>query len=172
MEYWDIYDKYRVKTGKTLLRGQPLTADEYHQVIHICIFAPDGKMLIQQRQPFKDGWPNLWDITVGGSSVAGETSRETAQRELFEEIGLKHDFGNETPLFSINALHCFDDYYLLEREVDISALKLQPEEVQRVRWASKDEILKMIDSDVFIPYKKGLIEMIFEMRLCRGAHTV
>ena len=48
-------------------RGEPMKDGDYHLVVHICIFNTDGKMLIQQRQPFKDGWSNLWDITVGGS---------------------------------------------------------------------------------------------------------
>ena len=55
MELWDIYDKDRNKTGRTMKRGEPMKDGDYHLVVHICIFSSDGKMLIQQRQPFKDG---------------------------------------------------------------------------------------------------------------------
>ena len=37
------------------------------------------------------------------------------------------------------------------------AIRMQPEEVAEVRWASRDEILLMIDSGEFIPYEKSLI---------------
>lgn len=57
----------------------------YHLVVHVCVFNQKGEMLIQQRQPFKQGWPNLWDVTMGGSALAGETSQQAAMRELKEE---------------------------------------------------------------------------------------
>ena len=51
-------------------------------------------MLIQHRQPFKSGWSDLWDITVGGSAVSGDTSQTAAEREVLEEIGYKLDLSN------------------------------------------------------------------------------
>lgn len=32
-ELWDIYDKNRIKTGRTIERGQPMTENEYHIVV-------------------------------------------------------------------------------------------------------------------------------------------
>jgi isopentenyldiphosphate isomerase len=85
-EQWDIYDESRQKTGRTMNRGEHIPG-AYHLVVHVCLFSAAGKMLIQQRQPFKEGFPNLWDLTVGGSALAGETSRQAAVRETAEEIG-------------------------------------------------------------------------------------
>ena len=48
-------------------------------------------MLIQRRQPFKRGWSNLWDITVGGNAIAGDSSRSAAERETRAELGLSLD---------------------------------------------------------------------------------
>ena len=73
MELWDIYDKDRVKTGKTMVRGSEFAPDCYHMVVHVCIFNSKGELLIQQRQPFKEGFPNMWDVTVGGSATTGGT---------------------------------------------------------------------------------------------------
>lgn len=84
MEIWDLYDKDRIKTGETMVRGNQFKENTYHLVVHVCIFNLEGKMLIQQRQPFKDGWPNMWDITVGGSAVSGDTSQLAADREVYE----------------------------------------------------------------------------------------
>ena len=58
-------------------------------------------MLIQQRQPFKEGWSNMWDITVGGSAVAGDTSRTAAERETREEIGLDIDLTDVRPSLTL-----------------------------------------------------------------------
>ncbi len=100
MELWDIYDKDRVKTGKTMVRGAEFAPDSYHMVVHVCIFNSKGEMLIQQRQPFKEGFPNLWDITVGGSATMGDSSQDAAEREVFEEIGLKLNLQQGTSAFN------------------------------------------------------------------------
>ncbi|MDR1664429.1 MAG: NUDIX hydrolase, partial [Clostridiales bacterium] len=56
------------------------------------------------------------------------------------------------------------DYYLIEKDIDINTLTLQREEVQRVRWADKEEIWTMIDKGEFVPYYKSLIALCFEMK--------
>lgn len=60
-----------------------------------------------------------------------------------------------------------DSSYLIERDIDITELKLQYEEVQRVKWASKDEIKKMVQEGYFIDY--WFTDLLFEMRKQRGA---
>ena len=164
LELWDIYDKDRRKTGKTMERGSVFSEAEYRMIVHVCIFNSNGEMLIQQRQPFKRGWSNMWDITVGGGAVAGESSQSAAERELFEEIGYKFDFTNIRPHLTVNFEVGFDDYYLIEANVDIDKLYLQFNEVQQVKWASKEAILKLLENDEFIPYHENLLGLLFEMR--------
>ena len=126
-------------------------------------------MLIQQRQPFKEGWPNLWDLTAGGCAVAGESSQTAARRELWEEIGYRMDFENLRPHLTVNFPRSFVDYYLVEADVDLSQLRLQPEEVQNVKWTSREEILHMIDEQRFIPFYPSFISLLFEMRKSYGS---
>lgn len=164
MELWDVYDIDRVKTEKTMQRGMPFNEGAYHLVVHVCVFNSKNQMLIQQRQSFKDGWPNMWDITVGGSAVKGDTSRTAAEREVFEELGLKLDLQNVRPYITINFDNGFDDVYLIEKEVDINELTLQYEEVQNAEWASEDEILSMLENGNFIPYHANFIKLLFAMR--------
>lgn len=171
MELWDIYDKDRNKTGRTMKRGEPMKDGDYHLVVHICIFSSDGKMLIQQRQPFKDGWSNLWDITVGGSSVAGDTSIDAAVREVREEVGIQLSPAELRKTMTIDFGHGFDDFYTVTKDVDISSLKLQYEEVQQVKWADADEIKSMIDEEIFIPYNKSFIDVLFHFKGHVGTRT-
>ena len=171
MELFDLYTRDRVKTGRTMVRGDKVPEGLYRLVVHVCIFDPEGRMLIQQRQPFKKGWSNMWDITVGGCAVAGDTSQDAAEREVREEIGLELDLQDERPTMTTTFDGGFDDYYVLTRDVDLSSLHLQYEEVQTVRWAEKEEILRMIDDGLFIPYEKSLIELLFFFRNHSGTHT-
>lgn len=171
MEQWDIYTADRKKTGRTWTRGKKLQAGDYHLVVHVCLFNASGEMLIQQRQPFKEGWSNLWDLTVGGSAVAGDTSQQAAARELFEEIGLRHDFEGVRPHLTSHFDEGFDDIYLIERDVDLSSLVLQQEEVQGVAWATEEEIIARIQAGTFIPYHEGLVSTLFALRKQRGNIT-
>lgn len=172
MEYWDIYDIDRVKTGKIAKRHQGLQEGEYHLVVHVCIFNPKGEMLIQQRQPFKQGFPNLWDITVGGSALVNENSRDAASRELQEELGISIDFSHIRAHMNVNFDFGFDDIYLIETDLELSQLVLQPEEVQNVKWASESEILQMIANQTFIPYYPSLIQLFFASRKQYGCHQI
>lgn len=69
MELWDFHTKDRVKTIKTMVRGEEFPSGLFHLVVHVCIFNSNRELLIQQRQSFKEGWPNKRDITVGGSAI-------------------------------------------------------------------------------------------------------
>lgn len=171
MELWDIYDIHRTKTGRTATRGDIMGSGDYHMVVAACIFNERGRLLIQQRQPFKEGFPNLWDVTAAGSALQGETSQQAMERELREELGLALDLSKIRPNLTMNFDRGFEDFYLLERDVDTAALHLQPEEVQAVKWATLDEILTMIDAGTFIPYYKSLIQLFFDSRERYGCHS-
>ena len=171
MELLDLYTAERERTGMTMVRGEPTPEGFYRLVVHVCIFDTRGRMLIQQRQPFKKGWSNLWDVSVGGCAVAGDTSRTAAARETREELGLELDFSDARPTMTIHWENGFDDYYAVTRDVDPDSLRLQYEEVQRVKWADREEILQMIDDGRFIPYDRSLIELLFHRRDHRSSHT-
>ena len=76
---------------------------------------------------------------------------KSVYQQTREELGLDLDLSDVRPTMTIHFDTGFDDIYVLTRNVDLSALRLQPEEVQAVRWASKEEILRMIDDGRFIP---------------------
>ena len=78
MELWDVYDKFRHKTDKTHERGNSMQAGDYHFVSHIWIVNDNGEYLIQKRQPWKKGWPNMWDSSAKhsrGISKQGNSTR-------------------------------------------------------------------------------------------------
>ncbi|MGN0342547.1 MAG: NUDIX domain-containing protein [Roseburia sp.] len=171
MEKWDLFTKERQCTGRTMVRGEAVPEGLYRMVVHVCIFNSKGEMLIQQRQVDKKGWANLWDLSVGGHSLAGENSCEAAMREVAEEIGLELSLEQKRPALTIDFADGFDDIYTLVSDVDLASLTLQQEEVQAVKWATLDEITGMIDEGTFIPYHKSLIELLFFLSTHSDAHT-
>ncbi|MCD7730923.1 MAG: NUDIX domain-containing protein [Oscillospiraceae bacterium] len=171
MELFDIYNMNREKTGRIIPRSDKLKDGEYHIVVHICLVNSRGQMLVQQRWPSKRSWGNMWDISVGGSCISGETSAEGAHREVLEEIGLDINFSNIRPSLTVNFADGFDDIYVIPYDCEPFLLRLQDEEVQAVEWADKEDIFRMIDSGEFIPYHKALIELMFHFVNHCGTYT-
>ena len=168
MERFDLYDKDRMPLNQTMERGGQVPDGCYRIVVHACIFNNNGEMLIQRRQPFKDGWSGMWDISCGGSAISGETSQEAAEREIREELGLNISMNKMRPALTIHRDPVFDDIYVVNKEVELSELVLQPEEVQCAKWALPEEIFQMIDNGEFIPYYEELIRLLFFMKDQKG----
>ena len=166
MELWDIYDKDRMKTGRTMVRGSEFAPDSYHMVVHVCIFNSKGEMLIQQRQNTKK-WPLLWDLTSGGHVTTGEDSRSSAFRELEEEVGVKVDFAGLRPAVTVAFSDGWDDFYVIHSDANAEELVIQPDEVKAVKWASLEEVLRLRQENKFMPYTRSFLEYLF----FRGSHT-
>lgn len=162
MEIMDLYDENRQKTDKTYIRGSAQPKGFYRMVVHVCIFNKLGQLLIQQRTLNKK-MPGLWDVTCGGAVSTHESSQMGAQRELFEELGLDIDFKNIRPLVTANFPMGFDDFYVINKDVDLGSLSLQAEEVSDAKWASLDEVIKLRREENFVRYKESFIRFLFDL---------
>ena len=84
---------------------------------------------------------------TGGHVKSGQNSLEAIQEEIEEELGLKID-EKEIKLFKTYKYeNAFKDVYYVKKDIDISNLKLQLDEVECVEYFSKEEILKFIKND-------------------------
>lgn len=171
MELVDLYNEDRVPLGRTAERSGPKNPGELRLVVHVCVFDSQGRLLIQQRAKKKYVWPELWDVSIGGGVDAGETSRQGAEREFQEELGYRLDLTGVRPSVTVNFPEGFDDFYIVRRDLDLSYLTLQREEVAGVRWASLTEVLAMHASGAFIPYPESFLRFLFDMREQFGFST-
>lgn len=107
----------------------------------------------------------------GGSALAGESSQEAAGRELLEELGVDISFAGIRPALSLPFGKGFDDIFTREQELELAALRLQPEEVEAVQWAGEAKVLAMLEEGTFVPYHPGLVMLLFSLRNTRSSHT-
>ena len=144
MEYNDIYDKDRKRTGKVHLRGTRWGKGEYGLVV--CVWVCDGKgnMLLTRRAPEKS-FPGTWENS-GGAAQAGETSLQAICRELFEETGIRAEPEEFTLIDSGSDRNTHYDYYTLIRSTPIEEVKLLPGETDDVKWVTMDECYGMVQS--------------------------
>lgn len=154
MELWDIYDKNRNKTGKTIKRGERLQKGEYHLIVHIWIKNSNNEFLIQQRSE-KVKNPLVWS-TTGGSAVAGEDSFTAALREVKEELGIdltdKKGYLFEEGIYEEDNQQYLSDTYLYFIDIDIKDLKLQTEEVKQAKYEKMSKVKEMMANDEFFIY--------------------
>ena len=130
-------------------------------IVHVCVFNRKGQLLIQRRSGEKLLWAGLWDVSAAGGVDAGETSRQAAEREFREELGYSLDLSDKRPTFTLHIPKRFDDFYVLEQEIDLDTLALQREEVSEVRWADRDDVLKLLESGQFVPYHPLYMDLLF-----------
>lgn len=66
VEFLDIYDINKNKTGKTIDRFHEYTKEgEFHLTSIVCIVNENGKLLIQKRSDNKKSDPVKWSFTGG-----------------------------------------------------------------------------------------------------------
>ena len=170
MEYVDLYDKNRKPLNRQKEKYSKFDEGEYMIIVHTCLFNNKGEMLIQQRALDKIDFPGKWDISSGGGVMAGEESSHAAERELEEELGIKVDLSNERVYLTIHYEKGFDDYYLVNCNLDINEFEYPKDELLNIKWASREEIFNMTNKGEFIEYKKGFIDLLFEMYINRGSY--
>ena len=169
MEYLDIYDENRKWLGYSRPRGASYMPGEYHLIVHVCLMNERGEMLIQQRSYSVAKWPGMWDLTIGGHVLAGETPEQAAERKVQEELGLQIIL-SEAGTVEMTIQSRLDTIFVVPvkcvREYDGDAEHLlkkivpQEEEVKAVRWASIEEIRSMIVAGRFLGYPMDIIEKI------------
>ena len=132
-EIWDLTDKDGHPNGHTFVRDshEKIPEGMYHVVVEIWVTTSDGCVLLTRRHPRKFNGLK-WETTCG-SSLAGETPREAAARELSEEVGI---FVLPDGLSHLGRT-VYNNYITESFHLSLAAplkVKMQPEEVVDARY--------------------------------------
>ncbi|MBR7132745.1 MAG: NUDIX domain-containing protein [Clostridia bacterium] len=161
-EKWDIVDENGTPTGKTAIRGKGFFKNgEYHLVVHIWIFSPDGMLLIQRRSDSKKLMPGEWAAT-GGAAISGEDSFTAARRELCEELGISAKASELNKGFRIKRRNSLLDVWFILCDTPAEELILQQSEVAEAKWVTKTELEDMIQNGSFHNYGAEYFGQVFE----------
>lgn len=75
-------------TGALLPRSVAHASGAWHRTVHVCVWAPDGRLLLQRRAAAKAVCPGAWDVSAAEHVRPGEACQAAAVRGLEEELGL------------------------------------------------------------------------------------
>ena len=148
MEKRDLYDINRNLIGETIFKGEKIPTNRYILVVLVFIQNSIGQFLIQKRSKEKDGKYG----STGGHPKSGETSLDGIISEIREELGLSV-FPEELELVYSgreDSRQVFFDTYYMKKDLNISDLVLQKEEVDFVEWDSIPKIEQLINDGLFL----------------------
>ncbi|MBQ8952840.1 MAG: NUDIX domain-containing protein [Clostridia bacterium] len=164
MELWDAYDDQRhLIPGVQLVRGEPIPKGMNHLVIHAWYINPEGRLLIQRRAFDRPLAPGLWFCT-GGSALQGEDTWAACLRETEEEMGFTPDMNNALMPISFKRSDYFTDVFLIPTDIPLSELHLQETEVADAKWATLEEIDRLLAEGQFwhMRYHDMLVQFVRE----------
>ncbi len=158
MEYWDIYDKDKNRTGRIMERNHWCLKDgEYHLTVLGVLARHDGRFLITRRVMTKEWAPGWWEVS-GGGVQAGEESADAVRREVKEETGLDVADFEGGYLFTYKrdnpgkGDNYFVDVYRFIADFDEKDIRLQTEETEGYMLATADEIKTIGAEGKFLHY--------------------
>lgn len=154
-EFFDILNENGEYLNEVQTRDKCHKEGLWHKAIAVFIINSKGQVLLQKRSSNKKMWPNMWDITSGGHVLSGEFGFQAAIRETKEELGVNLDREDITFIGSVISNNKkndildkhFNEYYIVNKDIDETKLKLQKEEVSEVKWMDKQEIINRIKNN-------------------------
>lgn len=151
-EYFDVLNEKGEYTENIETREKCHKEGLWHKAVALFIVNSKNQVLLQKRSETKKLWPNMWDITAGGHVLAGEFGFEAIIREADEELGIKIDKQDITFVGSAITTNIkgdivnnhFNEFYIVNKEVNECELTLKEEEVSDIKWIEKEEIIERI----------------------------
>ena len=117
-----------------------------HRGVHVFLFTPDGKLLIQKRSANRD-YPSSWDGSVSEHVKAGESYLDAALRGMREEMGVE---GIEVrPLITFKLNYGPNDNEisrLYEGMIDPSRVSFDPLEIEEIDYYSMEKLTDIMAS--------------------------
>ena len=138
---------------RTVVRGEEILPHERRISVHCYLINQEGKVLIQKRSWQETHYQGWWS-TLGGAVTHGKSSFAMVNVEAQEELGLTFQESQIKWVLSYKRPKDFVDVYVVHADIDLKTVKMAPDEVIDVRWATFDEIEQMIQQKTFIdqPY--------------------
>ena len=158
MEMVEVLTSTGAPTSTIISRNEAHSKGLWHKTVHVWLQNRTGEILLQKRAATKESHPGLWDISCAGHVGAGDSSSETAVRELREELGISIAANVLQNVFSIaqryenhaNAYYDNEivDVYLCGVPVEMEQLTPDPAEVSDLGFITINQLKqKVLEKD-------------------------
>lgn len=158
------FDMFRDKpqsSGQKKARNLVHKDQDWHRSVHVWVVdASKQEIVMQKRSPNKDTFPNRWDISAAGHIEFGGESRETAVREIAEELGIQcseeeliYGFTCPAEQAPLGGCNCYEDVYFISRNKGELNFAIGEAEVSDVTWILIGDLRNALDDgkEEFVP---------------------
>lgn len=135
-----------------------------HPVVHMHIINRNKAILLQKRPMSKQIQPGKWDTAVGGHISAGETLEQALRKESYEEIGLV-DFSAKMYKKYKWETDVEAELVYLFVSFDFKNFKVHSDEVEEVRFWTKNQIESNLGKNIFTPNFEFEFEILKELKI-------
>jgi isopentenyldiphosphate isomerase/intracellular septation protein A len=135
-----------------------------HPVVHLHVINLNKSILLQKRPLSKQIQPGKWDTAVGGHISTGETLEEAVKKEAFEEIGMV-GFSAKMQKIYMWETDIETELVYLFTSFDFKNFKVHSDEVDEVRFWTKNQIENQLGKNVFTPNFEHEFSLLKEMKI-------
>lgn len=122
--------------------------EDIYRVSALWIENADGDILLAQRSFSKKHSPGKWGPAVAGTNDEGETYDSNIIKEAEEEIGLRDcQFEKIHKLRVSRTYNFFCQWYRVVLDRELSEFKIDPVEVETIKWFSKNELKRALETE-------------------------
>lgn len=164
MEMFDVVDEDGNPTGEIVDRKTAHREGIRHRTSHIWLLRRNNEkleILLQKRSKNKDSHPGCYDISSAGHIHAGCDFKESALRELSEELGVLAQSDDLIYVGKINTYRETMPHGEIFKDNQVSAVfimwynkescefSLQEEEVESVEWFELEDCMNKVKNNLF-----------------------
>lgn len=140
-----IVDKNDKMAG---LKGwEDLSNEDIYRVSALWVKNSKGEILMARRALTKAHDPGKWGPAVAGTLEEGEAYNYRILKGSEKEIGLKNvkfKKGPKVKIMLVGRLRFFLQWYVIKIDKPLEEFKIQKNEVEELKWFSKDELKKKL----------------------------
>ncbi len=141
--------------------------EDIHRVSALWATNSQWEILLAKRHMSKKSHPWLWWPAVAGTNAVWETYESNIYKEAEEEIGITDiPFQKNIKIerFDAKTKH-FIQWFNVQVDMTISEFRLQENEVEEVRWWSKEDLEKEIkeNPELFLKSMPRYLEMFADL---------
>lgn len=149
MELWDAYTKdFERLDFLFLVRGRKIPDGIFHLASDVLVARTDGSVLMLLRNSDRTSG-GMWEVSAGGAAKVGEDARECAERELFEETGIRGTDFTELGRYVDQKKHTLYVQYLFVTDGKADVVLDHNEHAYYI-WINPASILCMNPSEVVL----------------------
>ena len=139
-----------------------LKKEDIYRVSALWLINSKEDILLAKRHRNKLHHPRKWGPAVAGTVEKGETYKLNIIKEAEEELGIKNikpKLGPKTR--TQNEYNYFTQQFILILDKNTDDFKIQREEVEEVKWFSKEELLKELNKNPneFLPNMRKYLNL-------------